>query len=301
MLRQDKVLAAEEIMGAMGACGMGAFRRRWAAARCVMFLCVLGLVLAAIQVASWAHSARTAERLATPPPVQNSPELRVGLILPIRLQSALVVRDAQKGQLVEAQLMQDVPLAEGSKLAMKSVVKGTVLGLTNDSDGAGLNLTLSFTRVENRNQNLTMNTSLRAIASYQAVRTSQTPFTGPDGGTPAGWANTVQIGGDIRYGDGGLVRNRHKQKVGKGVFGGVLVHVQANPNGGCEGPINGDDHLQALWVFSADACGVYGMKGANIAHAGKSDPIGEITLHFEKNDMKLDSGTAMLLRVVAHP
>jgi len=287
-------------MGAMRECGIGAFRRP-AASRCAMFLCVVGLILAAMQVASWARFAKAAENLASPLPVQNSPELRVGLILPIRLESTLVVRDAQKGQLLEARVMQDVPLTEGSKLAMKSVVKGTVLGVTNDSDGAGFNLTVSFTQVESRNQTLTMNTSLRAMASYQAVRTSQTPLTGPDGGTPAGWANTVQIGGDIRYGDGGLVRNGHKQKVGKGVFGGVLVHVQANPSAGCEGPIDGDDHLQALWVFSADACGVYGMKGANIAHAGKSDPIGEITLHFEKNDMKLDAGTAMLLRVVAHP
>jgi hypothetical protein len=145
-----------------------------------------------------------------------------------------------------------------------------------------------------------MNTSLRAMASYQAVRSAQMPLTGPDSGTPARWANTVQIGGDIRYGDGGLVRNRHKQQVGKGVNGGVLVHALANPNGGCEGPINGDDHLQALWVFSADACGVYDLKGVDIAHAGKSDPIGEITLHFEKDDMKLEAGTAMLLRVVAH-
>jgi len=144
-------------------------------------------------------------------------------------------------------------------------------------------------------------TSLRAIASYLTVRSAQTPLTGVDAGSPAGWANTVQIGGDIRFGDGGPVRNRAKQKVGKGVLGGVLVHVRANPASGCEGPVNGDDHPQALWVFSADACGIYGLKGVQISHKGNQPPIGEITLHFEKDDMKLASRTGMLLRVVAQP
>jgi hypothetical protein len=121
---------------------------------------------------------------------------------------------------------------------------------------------------------------------------------GAEAGTPAGWGTTVQIGGDIRYGDGAKVRTASKQVVGKGVRGGVLVQVRANPESGCEGPVDGDDHPQALWVFSSGACGLYDLKGVTIARNGRSDPIGEITLSFDKESKKLESGTGMLLRVV---
>jgi hypothetical protein len=123
-------------------------------------------------------------------------------------------------------------------------------------------------------------------------------MAGAEAGTPAGWGTTVLIGGDIRYGDGAKVRTASKQVVGKGVRGGVLVHVRASPESGCEGPVDGDDHPQALWVFSSGACGLYDLKGVKIAHNGRSDPLGEITLSFDKESKKLESGTGMLLRVV---
>jgi len=141
-------------------------------------------------------------------------------------------------------------------------------------------------------------TNLRTIASYLAVRDAQTPLTGADGGTRAGWATTVQISGHIRHGDGSLVRNLQKQNVGEGVLGGVLVHIKANPSMGCRGPV-GEDTLQALWVFSADACGVYRLRGADIVLGDPRRRPGEFTLHFKKRDMKLASGRALLLRVIS--
>jgi hypothetical protein len=271
----------------------------------VRFCCFsFALLLAAIsvKVASWAEARRPADAgIFGLPPVKNSSQLPVGLIIPVSLEKALELKNTHKGEPLEARVMQDVPLPDRGKIAINSKVRGTVLSVVKDSDGSGVSLTLAFTQAEDRKVNLTMNTSLRAIASYTEVRRAKAPWTGSDNGTPAGWDNTTQIGGDIRYGDGGLVRSRKKQKVGKGVLNGVLVHLQPNPPNGCEGPVNGDDHLQALWVFSADACGVYGMKGATIGHNGKSEPIGEITLHFEKDDARLESGAALLLRVVDHP
>jgi len=221
--------------------------------------------------------------------------------LPARLDKAISLKDVKKGEVAEARIMQDVPLPDGEKVAMRTKLRASILAVEKDADGPGVKLTLSFRQLEDRKQTLSILTSLRALASYLSVRTAETPFVDADAGTPAGWANTVQIGGDIRYGDGGLVRNRSKQKVGKGVLGGVLVHVAANPTKGCEGPVEGDDHLQAFWVFSADACGVYSLKGVEIVRGGKTPPLGEITLHFLKDDMKLEAGTAMLLRVVAEP
>jgi len=261
----------------------------------------MALMTLASQLASLASNRAIPESETSSGPVKNSSQLPVGVILPMRLESAVSIKETHAGEALEGRIMQDVPLPDRGKLPARSKVKGSVLAVVKDSDGPGIKVTLQFNQIEDRGLTLVAATSLRAMASYQAVRAAQLPFRGPDEGTPSGWANTVQIGGDIRYGDGGLVRNHAKEKIGKGVIGGVLVYVTANPGLGCEGPVNGDNHLQALWVFSSDACGTYDMKGVLISHSGNTAPIGENTLHFEENDAKLEAGTALLLRVVAQP
>ena len=85
--------------------------------------------------------------------------------------------------------------------------------------------------------------------------------------------------------------------VGEGTREGVLVHVRAQSTGGCPGESEGSDRLQALWLFSAGACGVYGMPRLRIVHAGRTPPVGEITLASEVGDVKLRAGMGLLLRV----
>jgi hypothetical protein len=233
--------------------------------------------------------------------VEAPSAILVGTVLPLRLEKTISVKDAHKGEPIEAKIAQDVPLPDGEKISMKSVVSGSILSVETDADGQGIKVTLRFDQIEDHREAVSMATYLRAIASPRAVQAAQLGRTGADIGTSSGWSDTVQIGGDQRFGDGGEVRNRSKQKVGKGVTGGVLVQVNANPALGCDGPVNGDDRLQALWVFSSDACGVYDMKGVKVAHAGKSAAVGEITLHFEKDDMKVEAGSGILLRVVSKP
>lgn len=233
--------------------------------------------------------------------VETPAAILVGTVLPLRLEKTISVKEAHKGQPIEAKIAQDVPLPDGEKISMKSVVSGSILSVETDADGQGIKVTLKFDQLEDHREALSITTYLRAMASPRAVQAAQLGRTGADAGTAAGWSDTVQVGGDVRFGDGGEVRNRKKEKVGKGVRGGVLVQVSANPTLGCDGPVNGDDRLQALWVFSSDACGVYDMKGVKVAHAGKGDPVGEITLHFEKDDMKVEAGSGILLRVVSKP
>jgi hypothetical protein len=277
---------------------------KWQFPRCARplpALVVLLLLARAPQLASWARNPAIPLSSARNAVVESSFQIPVGTVLPVQLETSISLKDAQPGGVVEGRIAQDVPLPNREKIRVKSVVRGLLVSVVRDTDGVGANLTLKFNQLQDRQQTFTFATSLRAVASLRAVRAAQTPYTGTDAGTPAGWADTVQIGGDIRYGDGGMVRNRAKQKVGKGVSGGVLVHVRANPGSGCDGPVNGDDHPQALWVFSSDACGVHDLKNIHIVHSGKAALVGEITLHFAKDSMKLESGTAMLLRIVSAP
>jgi hypothetical protein len=231
-------------------------------------------------------------------PVEGKPQIPVGTIIPVSLDRGLKAEDARKGELIELRVKQEVPLPHSGKIPVRSKLTGYITSTEKDTDGSGLNVSLRFDKLKLGDKTVPILTSLRAMASYQAVRWSQMPQGGSDPGTPTGWGNTVLIGGDIRFGDGGKVRTAAKQVVGKGVRGGVLVHIRANPEGGCEGPVNGDDHPQALWVFSSGACGLYDLKGVTIRQNGRSDPLGEITLGFDKENKKLESGTGMLLRVV---
>ena len=231
-------------------------------------------------------------------PVEGAPRIPVGTIIPVSLDDGLKAEDARKGDVVELRVKQEVPLRPGGKIAARSKIVGYVASAERDSDGTGLNLSFRFDKLQYGDKTMQIVTSLRAMASYQAVRWSQMPQGGADAGTPAGWGTTVLIGGDIRFGDGGKVRTASKQFVGKGVRGGVLVHIRADPEKGCEGPVNGEDYPQALWVFSSGACGLYDLKGVTIKHNGTSDPLGEITLSFDKERKKIESGTGMLLRIV---
>jgi hypothetical protein len=268
--------------------------------RFVLSVLLSVLSVGAWKATAWGHKTAASTVLASVNRVETSSAVPAGTILPLRLEKAISLKDAQRGQAVESKIAQDVPLPDGTKIPMKSQVRGSIVSFDTDTDGPGAKLTLKFDRLDDRKETLNITTYLRAIASSRAVQSAQLPHSGADMGSPGGWSDTVQIGGDLRFGDGGEVRNRAKQKVGKGVVGGVLVHVSANLALGCDGP-NGSDYPQALWVFSSDACGVYDLKNVEVAHAGKGEPVGEITLHFEKEDMRVEAGAGILLRVVSKP
>jgi len=86
--------------------------------------------------------------------------------------------------------------------------------------------------------------------------------------------------------------------VGNSVLGsGVLVHVAAKPGLKCRDEVDGNDQLQALWVFSSDACGLYDLPNLSLTHAGRSDPVGQMTLSSNKGNVKVRAGSGMLLRM----
>jgi hypothetical protein len=217
----------------------------------------------------------------------------------VQLDRTLSIEDARAGDAIKVRIMQEVPLPNREKLPFRSMVKGSVLKVARDENETGVELTLRFDIVSHRGRDVSVVTSLRAIASYSAVRDAERPVGAFDEAFPPSWATTVQIGGDIRYGDGDTVRNRWNETVGKAVLGGVLVDAKANEALGCNGPVDAGDRPQALWLFSADACGIYGLQDVQLIHSGQSEPVGTIILHFKKADMKLRAGTGMLLRVIS--
>ena len=220
-----------------------------------------------------------------------------GTILPVRLNHGFSSKSTRVGQQLTGRIMQDVPLPGSGKFPEGSQVIGTILSVSAAGNNNGGKITLRFDKIEVHHRRAAMVTNLRAVASPMEVQFAQIPETTPGFGTPYAWATTDQIGGDIKYGAGGPVTDRGSQVVGEGTYEGVLVHVRAQPQSACRGERDGNQQLQALWVFSADSCGVYGMAGARIMHAGRTAPIGEITLSAQSGDVKVRSGSGMLLRI----
>lgn len=218
-----------------------------------------------------------------------------GTILPLQLNSSLNSRKSKPGQVVTARLMQDVPLPSGAKIRAGSRAVGRVLEVVVARNGSGAKLSLQFDTLEVSRHRMPMTTNLRALASMMEVDDAQVPKTGPDPGTsPSSWT-TVQIGGDVVYRGGGPV-TEGLQVVGTPAPNGVLDRIASQPGTKCRGDMDGNDQPQALWVFSADACGIYGFHDLTIVHAGRSNPVGQITVASERSNFDVRSGSGFLLR-----
>jgi hypothetical protein len=219
-----------------------------------------------------------------------------GTILPLQLNKSLNSKKSKPGQVVTARLMQDVPLPSGAKIHAGSKAVGRVLDVVEARNGGGAQLSLQFDTLVVSKKRIPTTTSLRALASIMDVEAAQSPNTGPDSGTSEYEWVTDQIGGDVVYGRDRPV-TRGSQVVGTSTANGVLVRVASKPGTKCGGAAGGHDLPQALWLFSADACGTYGFADLKIVHAGRKNPVGQITLASEKGNFNVRSGSGILLRV----
>jgi hypothetical protein len=223
-----------------------------------------------------------------------------GTILPVELKSSLDSRSAKPGQVVMGRIAQDVPLPQG-RIRQGSKVTGHVVAATkasgNDDEGQ---ITLRFDTLMATKQKIAISTNLRALASPMEVWDAQLPLTGPDRGMSENAWNTVLVGDDeVAYRGGGPVAKGLKVVGEPTAGGGVLVNVSADAHMRCGGERFGNDRMQALWVFSSDACGLYGYPSdVKLLHAGRSNPVGQFTLSSTRGDVALKSGSGILLRVI---
>ncbi|MGA8271978.1 MAG: hypothetical protein WB919_10515 [Candidatus Sulfotelmatobacter sp.] len=216
-----------------------------------------------------------------------------GTILPVRLNSSLNSGKVKAGQVITARVVQDVPLSSGSKIHAGTKVIGHI---TDVKQGKEAQVSFRFDAIEISRQRIPVTTNLRALASMMAVEDAQIPAFGPDRGTSENAWTTGQIGGEVVYRGGGPVADGLRT-VGEPAPNGVLVQVSGKPGTECRGTVEGNDQQQALWVFSSDACGAYGFADLTIIHAGRANPIGEITVASDRGKVNVRAGSGILLRV----
>jgi hypothetical protein len=207
---------------------------------------------------------------------QNS--IPAGTVLPIRLDKSLSSRKSKPGERVAGRIMQDVPLGSGLSVHSGARIVGHVLDVSSASSGGNSKISFVFDAVEIRHSSIPVTTNLRALASPLEIDGAQIPLYGGDRGTPS--------------------TARGESAVGKPVPGGVLVAMRAAEGKPCRGIVDGNNQPQALWLFSSDACGVYGYPQVEITHAGRTNPLGQIVLSStDGRDLNIRAGSGMLLRV----
>jgi len=223
--------------------------------------------------------------------------LPTGTAVPVTLTSSLGV-GSHPDQLVTGKIMQRIPTERGLAIPAGAKVIGRVIETRRDSEGgAGSTVSFQFDRIVTKAGEIPVRTSLRAIASPTEVWDAQIPKTGPDeGASPYSWT-TVQVGDDVVYRGGGAVM-AGATVVGKPADDGVLVRLTAPPGSECGDALGNSNQLQALWVFSSAACGVYGFSDLTIHQAEKTPPLGVIVLTSLKKNWKLPSGAGLLLQIV---
>jgi hypothetical protein len=220
-----------------------------------------------------------------------------GTILPVRLNSGLNSHKAKPGQVISARLMQEIRLPSGATLHPGAKVIGHVINVERGKAANAAQLSIRFDALIVSGRRTPITTNVRAIASMMDVEDAQVPEFGPDRGTPENAWTTDQIGGEVVYRGGGPVANGLRP-VGQPTPNGILAQVSTRPGTNCRAKVEGNDRPQALWLFSSDACGAYGFSDFAIVHAGRTNPVGQITFASEHGEVNIRAGSGILLRVI---
>jgi hypothetical protein len=224
---------------------------------------------------------------------RSAEPIPAGTILPVRLNTALRSDKIGSGTTIIATVMQDVALGKGETLRKGSKITGHVVEAITPGKGSDESkISFQFDQLQLRIQTIPLSTTLRAVASTSAVLAATPELTSPDYAD-----NQIQIGGDqISYGEDGPVMVG-SQIVGKYTSQGVLANVNQDSGTPSGGTIEDNARPQAFWLFSVNARGAYGFRDLTILQSGRTEPLGEVTLASNRKAVKVEKGSAMLLRV----
>jgi len=223
---------------------------------------------------------------------QNLP---AGTALPVAVNTTLTAKSSKAGQKIDGKLMQEVRLPSGPVIKSGSHVTGHVVSVKKPGGGSS-SITVQFDQLQNEGRAIALHVSVRAVANSRSVFNAGLPSGNTTTEDPSDAWVTRQVGGEYVFRGRGYLAS-DKGNVGMWDSRGVWGKLQSAEN--CEdSQINAD--IQALWVFSTTACGVYDLPDTTLAHAGNTPPLGQITLQSTK-DVEIHGGSGWLLTVNPTP
>jgi hypothetical protein len=219
-------------------------------------------------------------------------ELPVGTAIPVMLNSGINAKKDKVGQKLEGKVKQEIALPSGSKIKSGSQVRGHIVDVTPAAAG-GSRVVVTFDTLDDHGRAIPLAVSLRAVASFESVYQARLPIGASSNSEVTDEWVTRQVGGDVvNRGRGAVASNAGI--VGRW-SGGVWAKLTPAPQAGC--PAEDDNESeQSLWIFSTSACGAYGLRDLKLAHTGRTDPVGMITLESTK-DLLIRGGSGWLLLV----
>jgi hypothetical protein len=228
-------------------------------------------------------------------PVQTLP---LGTFLPVMLNSNLDSNKSKPGEKISAKIRQDVPLPDRGVIKSGTELMGHIVAVQRGGDGSSAKVVFVIDRIRMNRQQLPITTRLRALASMMAIAEARQPINSiaPDGSSTWDY-NTRQVGGDVVFG-------RSDVRSGEGSVGmspepGWVIGIpRANPDAGCNAPDSND--IQAFWLFSTNACGVYGDDTLQISRQPSANKDGQVTL-IDPKRVLVRGGAGLLLVTEAQP
>lgn len=229
-------------------------------------------------------------------------KLPPGTVIPVILQTSIDSQKSTSGRSIVAQVAQDVPLEKKVVIPRRTKVLGEIVQLEANSNP--VMVALRFDRIEVHHRELPIALQLRAIASPLEISSAQMAMSAPNdaGRNSPATRTTIQVGGDVVYRGGGPVQSRTGEIVGTPTpcvtkdQCGVLVKVKSDPGPNCAGATADETHPQALWLFSSDACGVYGFSELQFQNGSAISRDGQVLFSSSKR-IKLPGGAGLLLTV----
>lgn len=223
-------------------------------------------------------------------------QLPSGTLLPAMLDGTFDSDRSKPGDEITAKLRQDVLLPDRGKIKHESKLVGRVVAVTPASEGNPYSITVQFSQIMVNKRPVTISTGLRAYATMELVAQSRQPANANSGNGTSVWdLNLSQIGGQIAY-TGQKAVKWNGQVVGRiPQPGWVLAVPMANAEFGCAGP-GANKSEQSFWVFSTNACGIYGSNDMTLESGIGGASPGQIVFKSPKK-ITVRGGSGWLLQV----
>jgi hypothetical protein len=229
----------------------------------------------------------------------QGPALPASTAIPVVFTKSVDANHVKVGDIVLARTTQNIVLESGRVIPSGAKVTGHVVtgsGFTYDKTPYAKQkeaaLGVHFDSLESQGTAYPITVYLRALAdpisSWGAVKPR------PSDEDPEG--TTTQIGGDIVDPHQSEIRSQGDDVVGYNKRDGAHAHLiaaQGNSPEGCDAT----DTEQAMSIFSASACGLYGFPDTRLVQSGRHGAEGTFLLESHKQAPKIYAHSNALLEV----
>ena len=222
--------------------------------------------------------------------------------LPVAFTKTIDANHATAGDPVTARTIQTIRLADGREVRSGAQVLGHVVSVqpfvvdktpyAKEKEGL---LAIQFDSLATPSgEKIPLQVYLRAMADTFASTAALEPP--PSDLDPL--HSTTQVGGDILTPSQAEIVNQQGDIVGYNKRGGAYAHLIANSGRGAA-RCDASDTEQAMALFSASACGLYGFADLNLTSTGFESDSSTFTLTSRRRSPEIFRHSTALLEVVS--